>query len=97
MRLLMANRTMKRSIGILLDVLVKVESFIFQAYFVILYCEVDFEFPIILGWLFLAIGYALVDMEKGQMKFNLNNEEENFNICRSMKQSSELQSLSVIS
>ena len=75
MGLLMADRTMKRPIGILHDVLVKVESFIFLANLVILDCEVDFEVPIILGRPFLATGRALVDMEKGQMKFRLNNEE----------------------
>ena len=73
---------MKRPIGILTDVLVKVESFIFSADFVILDCEVDFEVPIILGRPFLATGRALVDMEKGQMTFQLNNEEDTFNICR---------------
>ena len=44
------------------------ESFIFPANFVILDCEADFEVPIILGRPFLAMGRALVDMEKGQMK-----------------------------
>ena len=42
MRLQMANRIMKRPIGILHDVLVQVKSFIFPANFVILDCEVDF-------------------------------------------------------
>ena len=37
MRLLMADQTVKRPIGILQVVLVKVESIIFQADFVILY------------------------------------------------------------
>ena len=97
MRLLMVDRMVKRPIGILHDVLVKVESFIFPANFVILGCEVDFEVPIILGRSFLATARALVDMEKGQMKFRLNNEKENFNICRSMKQSGELQTVSAIS
>ena len=97
MRLLMADRTVKRPIGILHDVLVKVESFIFSANFIILDCEVDFEVPIILGRPFLATGRALVDMEKGQMKFRLNNEKATFNICRSMRQSWELQSVSVVS
>ena len=41
-RLLMVDRTVKRPIGILHDVLVKVESFIFPVDFVILDCEVDF-------------------------------------------------------
>ena len=60
--------------------LVKVESFISPADFVILDCEVDFEVPLILGRPFLATGRALVDMEKGHMTFRLNNEEATFNI-----------------
>ena len=91
MRLLMADRTIKRPIGILHDVLVKVESFIFMKDFVILDCEVYFEVPIIHGRPFLATGRALVDMEKGQMKFRLNNQEVTINICRAMRQSDELQ------
>ncbi|KAK4707409.1 hypothetical protein R3W88_033010 [Solanum pinnatisectum] len=69
MRLVMADGTVKRPIGVLQDVLVKVESFIFPEDFVILDCKVDSEFPIILGSPFLATGRALVDIEKGQMKF----------------------------
>ncbi|XP_069154374.1 uncharacterized protein [Solanum lycopersicum] len=73
-QLLMTARTVKRPIGILHDVLVKVETLNFLGNFVILDCEVDFEVPIILGRPFLATGRALFDMEKGQMKFWLNNE-----------------------
>ena len=97
MRLLMDDRTVKRTIWILHDVLVKVESFIFPPDFVILDCEVDFEVPIILGRLFLGTGKSLDDMEKGQMKFRLNNKEATFNMCRSMRQSGKLQSVSAIS
>ena len=52
---------------------------------------------IILGRLVLAIGRALVDMGKGQMKFWLKNEEVTFNVCRTMRQSGELQSVCAIS
>ena len=55
------------------------------------------EVPINFGRPFLATGRALVDMEKGQMKFWLNNEEVTFNICRSMRQSGENQLVSAIS
>ena len=91
MRLLMVDRTVKRPIGILHDMLVKVESFIFPANFVIFDCEVNFKVPIILWRSFLATGRALIDMEKVKMKFWLNNEEVTFNIRRSMRQSGELQ------
>ena len=94
---MMADRTVKRPIGILHYVIVKVESFIFLVDFVILDCKVDFEVPIILGRPFLAIGRALVDMEKGKIKFRLNNEEATFNICRSMRQNGEIQSVYAIS
>ena len=53
--------------------------------------------PIILGRPFHATGRALVDMEKGQIKFLLNNEEATFNVGRTMRQSGELQSVSAIS
>ena len=69
MRLLMTDQTVKRPIGILHDVLVKVESFIFLADFVFLDCEVDFEVPNILWRSFLTTGRALVDIKKGQMNF----------------------------
>ena len=53
--------------------------------------------PIILGSPFLATGRDLVDMEKGQVTFRLNNEEATFNMCRTMWQSGELQSVFAIS
>ncbi|XP_069149188.1 uncharacterized protein [Solanum lycopersicum] len=87
----MADRTVKRPIEILHNVLVKVESFIFPDDFVILDYEVDFEVPNILGRSFLATGRALVDMEKGLMNFMLNNEEATFNICRSIKECVDVQ------
>ncbi|KAK4709722.1 hypothetical protein R3W88_004235 [Solanum pinnatisectum] len=65
MCLLMADRTVKKPIGVLQDVLVKVGPFIFPTDFIILDCEVDFEVPIILGRPFLATECALVDTERG--------------------------------
>ncbi|XP_070013365.1 uncharacterized protein [Nicotiana sylvestris] len=61
MRLQMADRTMKRPLGLIDDVLVGVDKFILPANFAILDCEVDYEVPIILGKPFLATGKALVD------------------------------------
>jgi len=48
-RLLIADRSIKHPVGILYDILVKVDRFIFLADFVILDCEIDVEIPIILG------------------------------------------------
>lgn len=48
MMLLMADRSIKMSVGIFYDALVIVDKFIFLANFVILDCELDIEIPIIL-------------------------------------------------
>lgn len=53
MRLLMANYTVKKLVGVSLGVLLKVDNFIFLVDFVISDYEVDFEILSILGRLFL--------------------------------------------
>ncbi|XP_070004546.1 uncharacterized protein [Nicotiana sylvestris] len=77
---------MKRPLGIIDDVLVRVDKFILPADFVILDCEVDFEVPIILGRPFLATGKALVDVEAGELTFRVGNEKVVFHVCKSMRQ-----------
>ena len=56
-----------------------------------------FKCLLFLGGYSFATSRALADMEKGQMKFWLNNEEETFNVCRTTRQSGELQSVSAMS
>ncbi|XP_070002405.1 uncharacterized protein [Nicotiana sylvestris] len=82
----MVDRTMKRSLGIINDVLVQVNKFILPADFVILDCEVDYEILIILGRPFLATGKALVDVEAGEITFRVGDEKVVFHVCKSMKQ-----------
>ncbi|XP_070036196.1 uncharacterized protein [Nicotiana tomentosiformis] len=65
MRLQMVYRTMKIQLGVIEDVLARIDKFILPADFVILDCEVDYEVPIILRRPFLATGKALVDIEAG--------------------------------
>ncbi|XP_070022158.1 uncharacterized protein [Nicotiana sylvestris] len=85
MRLKMEDRTMNRSLGIINDVIVRVDKFILLADFVILDCEVDYELPIILGRPFLAIGKALVDMEAGDLTFRVGDEKVVFHVYKSMR------------
>ncbi|XP_075086245.1 uncharacterized protein LOC107814583 [Nicotiana tabacum] len=69
MRLQMADRSIKRLVGIIDDVLVKVGKFLLPADFVILDCAVDKEIPIILGRPFLATGRALMYSQRNEIKF----------------------------
>ncbi|XP_070017760.1 uncharacterized protein [Nicotiana sylvestris] len=62
-RLQMADHSIKRPVGIVDDVLMKVGEFHLPADFVILDCAGDIEIPIILGRPFLATGRALMDSE----------------------------------
>ncbi|PHT46147.1 hypothetical protein CQW23_15305 [Capsicum baccatum] len=95
MRLVMGDRSVKRPVGILNDVLVKVSSFIFPADFVILDCKEDSEVPIILGRPFLATGSVLIDMKDNELLFRINDEVVRFDICKAMKQPSDMNELSV--
>lgn len=58
----MVDHIMKKLVGILCDMLVKVSSITFPIGFVILYFEMDFDVFIILGRPFLAMGKVLVYM-----------------------------------
>ncbi|XP_070020782.1 uncharacterized protein [Nicotiana sylvestris] len=82
----MADRSMKRPLGIVDDVLVRVDKFILPVDFVILDCEVDYEVPIILGRPFLATGKALVDVEAGELTFRVGDKKAVFHVCKSTKQ-----------
>ncbi|XP_070040836.1 uncharacterized protein [Nicotiana tomentosiformis] len=74
-RLQMANRTIKRPLGVIEDVLVWVDKCILLADFVILDCEVDYEVAIIIGRPFLATEKDLVDVEAGELTFLVGDEK----------------------
>ncbi|XP_075483622.1 uncharacterized protein LOC142523776 [Primulina tabacum] len=60
----LADRSLTYPRGIVEDVLVKVDKFIFSADFVILEMEEDHDTPLIFGRPFLATGRALIDVHK---------------------------------
>ncbi|XP_059302344.1 uncharacterized protein LOC132054319 [Lycium ferocissimum] len=96
MRLQMADRSIKRPVGVVDDVLVRVGEFLLPADFIILDCSVDRDIPIILGRPFLATGRALMDSEKNEIKFRVNDEEVTFQASKGMKLSSAYESILVI-
>ncbi|XP_062081026.1 uncharacterized protein LOC133785827 [Humulus lupulus] len=64
----MADSSVKQPRGVIEDALVKVGKFIFPDDFIILDMEENANIPIILGRPFLAIGRALMDVQKGELK-----------------------------
>ncbi|XP_070045094.1 uncharacterized protein [Nicotiana tomentosiformis] len=81
-RLQMTDRTMKRPLGVIEAILVRVDKFILPTDFVILDCEVDYEVPIIFVIPFLATGKALCDVKAGELIFRVDDEKLIFHVCR---------------
>ena len=62
------------------DVLVKVDKFIFPTDFIGLYMEEDKEIPILLGKPFLVAGRAMIDVQRGELKLRVQDDEVKFNV-----------------
>ncbi|XP_062094021.1 uncharacterized protein LOC133800059 [Humulus lupulus] len=81
----MADRSIKHPRGVIEDVLVKLDTFIFPVDFIILDMEEDENISIILGRPFLATGRALIDVQKSKLKLRVQNEEVTFNVFAATK------------
>ena len=71
------------------DVLVKLDKFIFSTDFIVLDMEEDKEIPFILGRPFLAIGKALIDVQNGELKLRVQDDEVTFNVFKVMRHPTE--------
>ncbi|XP_022855446.1 uncharacterized protein LOC111376705 [Olea europaea var. sylvestris] len=87
MTLQLADRSLTYPRGVIEDVLVKVDKFIFPADFVVLDMEEDQEIPLILCRPFLATRRPLIDVQGGYLTLRVNQEEVRFNIYQAMKYS----------
>ena len=85
----LADRSLKHPRGIIEDVLVKVDKFIFPVDFIVLDMEEDKEIPIILGRPFLATGRAMIDVQRGELKLRVQEEEVKFNVFEAVRHPAE--------
>ena len=84
-----ADKSLKHPRGVIEDVLVKVDKFIFLADFIVLDMEEDKEIPIILGRPFLATGRAMIEVQRGKPKLRVQEDEVKFNVFKAVKHSEE--------
>ena len=95
--LLLADRSVKVPRGIVKDVLVQVDKFIYHVDFIVLDTqpvEACNSFPVILGRPFLATSNALINCRNGLMKLSFGNmtlEMNIFNICKQPGDDNDLQ------
>ncbi|KAK5835774.1 hypothetical protein PVK06_011481 [Gossypium arboreum] len=85
----LANRSVKYPRGIIKDVLIKVDKFIFPIDFVMLDMDEDVEVPLILGRPFLAIARIVIDVGDGKLVLRVGDEEIIFKIYDAMRFSKE--------
>ncbi|XP_073153724.1 uncharacterized protein [Henckelia pumila] len=81
----LADRSIKYPRMIIEDVLVKVDKFIFSVDFVVLDMEEDLNMPLILGRPFLAIGKALIDVQKEELLLRVGEEKISFYVYNALK------------
>ncbi|KAL5555523.1 hypothetical protein UlMin_037759 [Ulmus minor] len=82
--------SIKHPRGIIEDVLVKVDKFIFPVNFIVLDMEEDREVPLILGRPFLATGRTLIDVHQGKLILRVQDEQVTFNVFEAMEFSSDV-------
>src|SRR5436190_20201606 len=81
----LADRSKVYPRGIVENVLVKVDKFIFPIDLIVLYIEEDKSIPLILGRPFLATAQTLIDVAGGKLILRVGDEKVEFNIFNSMK------------
>ncbi|XP_027166366.1 uncharacterized protein LOC113766367 [Coffea eugenioides] len=78
----LADRSIRHPMGILENVLIKVQKFIIPVDFVVLDMEEDVHVPIILGRPFLATAGTIIDVKRGKFKFQIGEEEVEFDLSK---------------
>ncbi|XP_050915511.1 uncharacterized protein LOC127130571 [Lathyrus oleraceus] len=85
MTLKFADHSVKKLYGIVEDVLVKIDKFVFPVDFVILEIPEDEEIPLILGRPFLETGRCLINIEEGTMTLKVYDEELKIDVRNTMR------------
>ncbi|KAL1544661.1 hypothetical protein AAHA92_21483 [Salvia divinorum] len=89
----LADNTTTQVVGIVEDILVKIDDFIFPADFFVLDMNVDKNVPLILGRNFLATGKALIDVGRGEITISDNYNKSTYYIERAMVRNEEAKRL----
>ncbi|XP_074313751.1 uncharacterized protein LOC141648945 [Silene latifolia] len=85
MTLQLADRPVKRPLGVLEDITVKVGKYLIPADFVVLDIPEDSHTPTILGRPFLGTGGVLIDVRNGRLTFRIEGDNVEFYLPNLMK------------
>ncbi|BAU03085.1 hypothetical protein VIGAN_UM009200, partial [Vigna angularis var. angularis] len=84
MALQLADRSLKYPYGVVEDVLVKVDKFVFPVDFIVMEMEGNSDVPLILGRPFMKTARVLIDVENGKLKMRVDDEEVTFDVSKAM-------------
>nr|XP_028952762.1 uncharacterized protein LOC114822524 [Malus domestica] len=87
----LADRSMTYPLGILEDVIIKVDKFYLLADFIVLDMEEDKEMPLILGRPFMATAQTLIDVEAGTLTLRVQGQSVVFKLFKAIKRPFELE------
>jgi hypothetical protein len=90
MFLQLADQSVRYPAGIVEDVPVRVQDFFRPMDFVVLNMDVDTRTPLILGRPFLSTANAIIDVGVGEIRLNINGEEEWFTFKPKVEQCSQV-------
>jgi len=85
MVLQLANRIIKHPYGIVEDVLVKVDKFLFPVDFVVMDMDEDSEVPFILGRPFMKTAKVMIDVDYGKLTVRVQGDGVQLNEFEAMK------------
>ncbi|XP_074315053.1 uncharacterized protein LOC141651233 [Silene latifolia] len=85
MTLQLADRSVKRPLGVLEDIPVKVGKYLIPAGFIVLDIPEDSHTPIILDRPFLATGGVGIDVRDGRLTFRIEGDKVEFNLSNLVK------------
>jgi hypothetical protein len=78
MHLELVDQSIRRPVGIVKDILVRIRNYFIPVDFVVLEMDVYRQTPLILGRPFLSTTGAMIDVAAGIIKLNINKKEETF-------------------
>ncbi|GKD27988.1 DNA-directed DNA polymerase [Tanacetum coccineum] len=84
MSIQLVDQSIKYRIGVCENLLLKVSKFIFPVNFIVLEMDEDELVLVILGWPFLAMARAVIDIHEGKLSLRVGSETITFNIGNSM-------------
>ena len=85
MALQLANKTIKHPHGIVEDILVKVDKFVFLVDFVVMDINEDSEVSLVLGNPFMKTAKVMIDVDNGKLTVRVQGDEVQFNVFEAMK------------